>query len=150
MEDGKVKKGYKPQSLYLSRPEYQQFPLDVFRDHIYNKKDQEKRKKARFEKMKLRAKFLKPHQTVLPPEVEKEVRAGGKVLDRYATAKANKLENEEVAVKLASVARSSAAARKRAVKERLANKEAPQTKAATTTNLTSASNNSQKSSTAMN
>ena len=82
-------KAMKPKELHETRTEYQQFPLDVFRHHIYQEAEREERQKARFDKKKIRAMMLKPRETVMPPEDAKVVLTGGDVPIRYATQQPN-------------------------------------------------------------
>ena len=89
IQDGKCNKGMIPKNLRLSQPEYQDFPLDVFRDHIYQEREHKAKVKARIERKQLRAMMLKPRDTVLPPEEEKAVCGGAVVSEKYATDTAN-------------------------------------------------------------
>lgn len=52
----------KPNQLYLSRPEYQEFELSVFRNHIYQGVDSRPKRAARFEKKKASWKYPELHQ----------------------------------------------------------------------------------------
>lgn len=51
--------GVKPQQLWQSRPQYQEFPLKIFRKHIYQEIDERASKEIRFAKKKRRAPPLK-------------------------------------------------------------------------------------------
>ena len=44
-----------PLKLWMERNEYQEFPLDVFRNHIYQEVDKNMKQAARFDKKKLRS-----------------------------------------------------------------------------------------------
>ncbi|CAB9512023.1 hypothetical protein SEMRO_514_G158120.1 [Seminavis robusta] len=56
----------KPSELWETRPEYKEFPLEVFRKHIYQEVDSRVSRAARFSKKKIRQKFnIQPRETVL-------------------------------------------------------------------------------------
>jgi hypothetical protein len=80
-----------PREIYQldDRNPYRDFPLDVFRNHIYQEIDKKASQKSRFAKKKLRAMMLQPRNTVLPAAEVDAVRAGAKVPERYATRTPN-------------------------------------------------------------
>ena len=78
---------HEPKTLWLSRDEYQEFPLEVFRNHIYQEQDKEMKQAARFDKKKLRSMSIRDsvRQTVLTGEEQIHVRNGGDVPARQST-----------------------------------------------------------------
>lgn len=50
-----------PRELYITKPEYQQFPLSVFRKHIYQEIDCRPKREARFERKKQTWKYPELH-----------------------------------------------------------------------------------------
>ena len=131
-------KAMKPKDLYLTQTKYQDFPLDVFRDHIYQEADKMGRQKARFDKKKLRAMLLKPRETVLTAEESKAVREGTPVPARYSTHMPNQLAVKESEEYIQQMKRyQTAESRKAAAKLK---KESKKTKATLNTKENSSNN----------
>ena len=97
----------------MTHAEYQEFPLDVFCDHIYQESERLARQKARFEKKQLRVMMLRPRGTVLTVEEAKAVEDGASVPERYPTTKPNQLAVEESATFLQAIKDEKSAAKKK-------------------------------------
>ena len=104
IEDGKHK-SMKPKELWVTQVEYLDFPLDVFRNHLYTERDKPDSQAARYQKKQLRSMALEPRQTVLTTEEQdtlietKDDNYGGDVPDRFCTkdllkAKMDRKKNE--------------------------------------------------------
>lgn len=90
-----------PIDLWMTREEHQEFPLDVFRNHIYQEEDKEMKQAARFDKKKLRSMKIRDfvRDTVLTAEEATLVDQGGALPAHQSnlsypatTAKKNKKE----------------------------------------------------------
>ena len=93
--DNKEHEKKSPKALWQSKPEYKEFPLDVFRNHIYQAVSARSKKQTRFDKKKMRAMAVKPRDTVLTEEEIAKVKSGGALPTRFLTEEEKEKEEEE-------------------------------------------------------